>query len=315
MDEVNKRKLKFTILNSYIFNIGNAFVDYGSIALIRKAYPNAEIQVTGAYPIIIFHRERNKKYHLFKAHYSNYFSLIDTIDTDYFVLSGMILSEGVVSRYENEITNLAKKGAKLLISGGGGNKYNKKEKDTFREFIKKINPFCYISRDDQSYDAYKDLFEFSYNGIDCAFFVNDYFKPASLSLKKYEVHTFDTVTSPVVTVNDTFIVRAHHTPYKANKKYLKESNVMISDRPEDYLNLYANAEATHSDRVHACVATLTYGNKCKLYSDTPRAQLFEKVGIEVSEITENIVSLDKKELTKVKKEQVNFLSQVLNQEI
>ncbi|MDR0307494.1 MAG: hypothetical protein LBI42_11745 [Chitinispirillales bacterium] len=53
----------------------------------------------------------------------------------------------------------------------------------------------------------------------------------------------------------------------------------ISDIPEDYLTLYANATAVHSDRVHACVVALAYGNKARLYNNTLRAALFKKLGI------------------------------------
>jgi len=117
---------------------------------------------------------------------------------------------------------------------------------------------------------------------------------------------------------DEEIVRTHHASVsiKLIKKYLTErkkyfgsSNTLISDIPEDYLTLYANTKATYSDRVHACVATLAYGNPARLYSNTPRSLLFDRVGI--TDIRDKVVYPDLKRLKREKEKQVEFLSSIL----
>jgi len=88
--------------------------------------------------------------------------------------------------------------------------------------------------------------------------------------------------------------------------HLSKPNTVISEVPEDYLNIYANAKATHSDRVHACVASLVYGTPARLYA---RAALFDRVGL--AAITEQLVELDFAKLEEAKEDQVAFLRKAL----
>ena len=81
--------------------------------------------------------------------------------------------------------------------------------------------------------------------------------------------------------------------------------IVQSDLPDDYLNLYGNCKATYSDRIHACVATLAFGNPARLYSKSERFLLFDRVGL--SSIRDNIVSLDRGKIEKEKKKQIDFL--------
>lgn len=85
-----------------------------------------------------------------------------------------------------------------------------------------------------------------------------------------------------------------------------------SDYPLDYLFLYRNVTETHSDRVHACIPTLSFGNKAKLYSDSPRIALFENVCININEMKSKPVSLDKTHLKDLQDRQIAFLKNLLN---
>jgi hypothetical protein len=53
--------------------------------------------------------------------------------------------------------------------------------------------------------------------------------------------------------------------------------MFVSDTLKDYPFLYVNAEEVHSDRIHACVPALVYGNKIKFYHETPRKYLFDSI--------------------------------------
>lgn len=88
------------------------------------------------------------------------------------------------------------------------------------------------------------------------------------------------------------ILRTMHAPQPSLKGIglYKGPDMYLSDVPYDYLNLYANARAVFSDRVHTCVAALCFGSEAMLFSDTPRAKIFEQVG--ASEITTRLVKLD-----------------------
>jgi hypothetical protein len=94
---------------------------------------------------------------------------------------------------------------------------------------------------------------------------------------------------------------------KAN--YYEMENTVISELPYEYLTLYAHSKGTYSDRVHACVATLSYGKPARLFSDTPRALLFDRVG--VTEITQRLVTADAAILETEKQKQIEFISNIL----
>lgn len=75
------------------------------------------------------------------------------------------------------------------------------------------------------------------------------------------------------------ILRPEHRfyPHMTHKIY-RQPNGTASDEPWSYLSIYAGSRVTLSDRVHACVATLAYGNPAMLFTPSPRAALFERLG-------------------------------------
>jgi hypothetical protein len=83
---------------------------------------------------------------------------------------------------------------------------------------------------------------------------------------------------------------------------------LISDFPDDYLHVYANAARTFSDRVHACVATLAFGGEAQLFSASDRSHLFERAGL--GNIKEKPVRLDIDSLKSEKEKQLSAIQQV-----
>ena len=115
------------------------------------------------------------------------------------------------------------------------------------------------------------------------------------------------------------MIRTHHSFwfnfhmadfYRMKREYYERENVMISEIPEDYLNLYANTKVTYSDRVHACIATLSYGNSARLISNSPRSQLFDRVA--AGSITKELVKPNIELIEKEKVKQVKFISEIIN---
>ena len=102
------------------------------------------------------------------------------------------------------------------------------------------------------------------------------------------------------------IIRTDHrfNPYHVNKVYSGE-HTFASDTPYGYLTIYRNAYATFTNRVHATVATLAYGNKAMLFSKSPRAKLLERAG--VTEVKQNLVSLDLNHIEIEKQKIVDFI--------
>ena len=105
------------------------------------------------------------------------------------------------------------------------------------------------------------------------------------------------------------IVRTDHRfhPHYRGKIY-RRKNSYVADIPYGYLNLYANARFTLSDRVHACAVTLAFGGSAMLYSKTNRAGLLERVG--AVDICRTLVKLDMDKLEREKRMELEWLQSI-----
>lgn len=92
-------------------------------------------------------------------------------------------------------------------------------------------------------------------------------------------------------VDGRLIVRTDHryNPFLARKCY-RAPNSYVGDVPYSYLNLYAHTTCTFTNRVHAAVATVSFGNPAMLFTRSPRAYLLKRLGLD--EIKDRPVSLD-----------------------
>lgn len=106
------------------------------------------------------------------------------------------------------------------------------------------------------------------------------------------------------------IVRPDHSfnPPIVRNTY-KSPNAFVSDIPTPYLNLYANSKVTFSNRVHACVATLAYGNPAMIFTKSPRLHLMDRLGI--VDITKKPVLLPKERLDQEKAAMIEFLREAV----
>ena len=104
-------------------------------------------------------------------------------------------------------------------------------------------------------------------------------------------------------------VYPYHNPYPYSHITIAvRKGIIISDYPIDYLTVYKNVHTTYSDRVHACIPTLSFGNYAQLFSRSPRLALFENVGL--NEIVKRPVKISG--LDEYQEKQVEFLKKVLN---
>lgn len=305
-------------------NVGNVFIDMGSIQSLKMACPNSIIYTPSHMSRCIFYSSGKNL--------NNAFDIATAIETDYAVFSGMMLNRVFVEIMESTISKLIENNTKLIINGAGGYEYTQKEIEFFRSFLKKYPPYAFISRDERAFENYNDLAEHSYSGIDRAFFLSDYFTPAKLNLPDFVIFNFDKYESKlhkfleainikhllrstkiqklkIPEINDKLIIRTHHKSVNIPRKHFEEPNTLISDIADDYLQLYANTKATYSDRVHACLATLSFGNPAMLFSQTPRALLFDKIGAYT--IREKLTYPDIQKIKEEKSKNIAFLSKVI----
>lgn len=111
-------------------------------------------------------------------------------------------------------------------------------------------------------------------------------------------------------MGDHRIIRTDHRfhPHFRRKIYHR-ADTFAADLPYGYLNLYANAELTLSDRVHACAVTLAFGHSAMLFAQTGRCGLLTRVG--AAGICDAPVRLDMERLAQEKQDQLNWLRQTM----
>jgi len=340
MEGVEKEKITIACFGgAWPTNIGNSFVDLGSIQSLRMAAPNGTVNFASGFPRWLFgihgrsakdrllirlagglpewirripsRETKDKVLKKVSSKVEYCFDLINAIESDYVVFSGMSLRERFIGFFGPVFSKLKEREVRVVINGAGGETYSSREIGEFRKFLKAIGPYAFISRDEPSFRNYEDLARYSHNGIDCGFFISESFTPAKLELPKYVILNFDGRQEPRFRT-DMLVLRTHHScwPPWLPKAHLSRPNTLISDSPDDYLNLYANAEEIHSDRVHACVAGLSFGRPCRLYAEKLSASLFDKVG--ATTIRGELTCPDTKEIEKEKEKQVRFLSEMLS---
>lgn len=294
-------------------NIGNAFIDLGALELLKKAIPNSQIFFSSEMPRWFFSYGMEKRF--FISHNEkfakNALDIGEHTICDLVVISGMAMCEEFIKINGDTLINQSNKGIPILFMGTGAEKYSIREKKYFSQFLCKLKNIGLISRDDDSYNEYFELFNFAYKGIDCAFFLNDAYCPQKLDISDYIVYTFDSQNIPKSNFSEELKIYAHHNSLlHISKSDIKLENTLISDIPYDYLALYCNAKEVHSDRVHACIATLSYGNFAKLYNKTRRKKLFEKVCS--GNINENLVKIDEKLIIKEKESMLKNVSTTIH---
>lgn len=304
-------------------NIGNAFIDYSIMDSLKKVCNN-DIHFTSNMQSWLKHRYAERLGFLTKSNkdvQQNDFDLRSIIKAHYYLFGGALLNRAWFNDNSRIIKKLISDKSKVVLYGvSGGNDYSQDEIKYVRDILNKLNLYALVSRDNETYENFSDLAEYSYSGIDCAFFINDFFTPAEFNFENYIVVTFDHFKEPDIKTEKK-IIRLYHSawdlgrienllkaPIKTTK--LMGSNDLISDFPDDYLNIYANCDATYSDRVHACVATLAFGKKAQYFGKSPRSLLFERVGL--NDIKDHLVNLDHEKIKIEKENQLKFLENIFS---
>lgn len=314
-------------------NVGNAFIQLGCIKSLEQAFPNAKVllvdngeqmpprdfkerlaqrikKLIPKYFSKIFLRSRKNNIQQMR---DNMVKIPDLIDFDYIVLSGVWLSEKYLKSHKKYLMKSKKEGVKIVLNGVGGSLYTDEEVDEVRKLLEEIDPHVFISRDNTTYENYKDVVgdKKSFDGIDLGFFLSSIKEDYSVRSNKeaYSVLCFDKVPVPADAENKGRVIRTHHSLSGLKKDPYLKPDTIFSELVNDYLTLYANCQQVRSDRVHACVAALAFGNKAKLDYETPRAELFDVVG--GSKVRDKVSSLDMGILSDRKKEQVEILRKSL----
>lgn len=104
------------------------------------------------------------------------------------------------------------------------------------------------------------------------------------------------------------------TDHRYNPVFLKKiyalPNTFSSDIPHPYWAIYKNSALTISNRVHACVATLSFGNPAMLFTKSPRSFLLDRVG--ANDIKSKPVKIDLDVLQLEKENMINFIKETIS---
>lgn len=333
--------MRIGLFTSVFFNnIGNGFIDLGAEQAIKEAMPedaviiklsqcaNFAASMSGTFllkenPIVNYLWVKVMQKYAKKLHDRSYrtvqtkdvFSVAKIAEFDYFIIPGCVLTVPFVTIYGELLKEKASQGSKIIFLGASGNHYNEYELKFVSEYLKELKPFAIMTRDSIAYKYFAHFATYSYNGIDNVFFVNRLCIPKCTTIEDpYVVLNFDEPKHKKIKelLENRFkkyhIIQTNHKPFPySNVCRLTKKGIMVSDYPLDYLFLYRNVVETHSDRVHACIPTLSFGNAAQLYSDSPRSALFENVGIH--DIKEHPVKI--KNLKAMQDKQIQFLSSIL----
>jgi len=247
-------------------NIGNAFIDMGVQNVVKE--------VLGVEPMLYNFVCEHMHYSI--GQLSNAVNPIRNQKFDLIIAGGMCCCKNF-ARFGAFIEEQCKNGAKFAILGGGMGEFDEEEVAMWRAFMKQVKPIFFISRDQKTFDQFHDLAP-SMNGIDMGFFVPDYFSVQKVA--NYTVAAFD--SGPPQTSLPHIDIQATHSVFDLAGKRLN-GPMFVSDTPWCYFELYGGCDAVYSDRVHACVLGLAYGNKARFLGNTPRVGVLDRVGYTTQE--------------------------------
>ncbi len=304
--------MKILVENSTWNNVGDGWYQYSLYYLLRKLYPEADV-VMGEGPIRRAFRITSKK------HIDNALDLIKFQEADIHVFSGPML-KSLIRDYADAIKNIFGRGGKYAFISVSGTAMSKQEKSMIGEFLLKYPPIIFSSRDEETYNNFKEYVPNAYNGICTAFLVDK-----TIPLNKFEldkpffVSSFYMENEPNYRLHGDFslenLVVQHRTnkfglPFKfarhlnyslpqqdeiGNHKIVRliqnlntkfnhinfaMPNSFISFNPISYLEVIKSAEFVISDRVHACATSLACGNPARFLFETPRAGIFTRLGFD-----------------------------------
>lgn len=338
-------------------NIGNGFFSLG-VEYVLKKLLGAE-NVTLVSDLQTYTNAYGKRYYI----HSNQLEFYTSLDVDYIVLAGPVLSKYFIPLWKDILLALQKRGIGYMLLSAGVMKLNATEEAKLVAFLKECPPYVLTSRDSSVYKRFSEYATHSYDGICFSFFAPDYYSPCSMSsVEPYIALNFDKINEPMIWLDknsslkpdqefelfnnhfkvkhakatkiamktDRFtdaliyatsflpapkrpdnleefrIIRTDHRfhPHFRRKIY-RYNNSFCADLPFSYINIYANAACTFSDRIHACAVTLAFGNYAMLFSKTDRLGLLDRVGAE--SIRKEPIKIDLNLLSKEKKALLNWM--------
>lgn len=305
--------MKIVVENATWTNIGDAFYKTATCELLKKLFPRANVYEGDTDPVLLFRPSRP-----FRKHCLN---VLPYEQADLFIFTGTVLSNAAFWAYEDKIRRIVESGSKYALISCHGAPLDFLDSKV-GPFLAEYPPVALATRDSETYSVVAKYVPHAYDGICLSFSMRDFFPPLSLEFeKKYFISSFYRMPEPHFSwpdsrrgisslilkhrkqfvnrrverhfdflrrhqceVGEHLVIRVQQTPtiYWSHLLFpAPNSYVRLNFR--SYLNLFANAEFTVSDRVHACAASITYGKPARLVGRkipkiAQRAGIFERIG-------------------------------------
>jgi hypothetical protein len=254
-------------------NIGNGFICESELRLIKSVAPNADIvqlPINDLWLPEILGRRTDNVFELWEKH-----------SPDLIIFSGMV--NGLL------VNTLIDRGYDVLLNGYGFG----------REVGMNCSNLVYsIARGPRTFQLSSSDNDNIYCGIDVAWFLRDYID-VDLS-EEYDIVCLDNDGS--VIGKDKYIdrdnyVTSSHSPYVdfiPSRCYWTPT--FISDRWQDYIDLYSRARRVLTDRVHCALICLLLGKEVKFIGNTFRDEVFYAAGVRIDKFRSGYIKLDRANL-------------------
>lgn len=293
--------------NSTWNNIGDAFYQISLEQCMRDSLPGAQV-VSFDGPFQRAFRPRGFTKNGYDARFAT--------QADHFVFSGPILGEGFFVEYAPLIEKIVGDGKSYsLLSVHAYAEGDLLEQ--MRAFLRKHPPLAMQTRDNFTYKKFSDLDFPSYDGICFAFFVSRLSGIPTIAPKTpYLAVSYHSGPDPQITVDgdkenitDAVAVKQHyvknwrlarHLDFRRNYpssiggydiirpvhgfypfphlSFARPAS-FITYNPLNFLAIYKGCKAVITDRVHAGVAALSFGNPARVASLDSRFAIFEQAPV------------------------------------
>lgn len=302
-------------------NIGNSFYNLGALYLLKKIFDEKNVYFVPDPPGWMWNVENN-------------YDFISKIKLDLVFISGPCLNYKIVSVYKPIFEAFKKNNIKIAFISVGASKYTKDESEFVQNFLNEYNVNYMFTRDEETYNLYKECSFPVYNGLCTSMFLNDATSVIPIQeSEKYNVMNFSFSHEPIIeevknnyiikkrklfkfqkSLSNMKIVRPNNTMFSRIKYFLfNRDNIYYSDLPYGYLSIFKHAENVFSDRVHSCAATLILGGKAMYIKGSKRSHdgrnnLFKR--IKVDTIYEKPSSLDFEYINEEKNKMIDELERL-----
>lgn len=187
--EVAKQKPVIVAAGMWSTNIGNAFFQLGAAYIMSQAAPGRQVHLLTDHAGYWQYGKKQEP--------ANSARLLDHVDAEYVILSGSVLTYSFPALWAESLKILKERKTRIILLGVGQFDYSKRETVLCRDILKEFPPYIFVSRDSITYENFKDLAVFAYNGIDNAYFLPLAYPKIGIDYPSYIVLNFDKGPEPV----------------------------------------------------------------------------------------------------------------------